>query len=49
MSNENLDKRIDFEIKEIQEELGVSDEDIKKFRVILELEKEEHKGSASNQ
>ena len=49
MSNENLDKRIDFEIKEIQEELGVSDEDIMKFRGILELEKEEHEASGSNE
>ena len=48
MSNENLDKRIDYEIKEIQKVLGVSDEDIKKFRVVLELEKEEHKASGSN-
>ncbi len=48
MSNENLEKRIDFEIKQIQEALGVSDEDIKKFRGILELEKEDHKAIVSN-
>ncbi len=49
MSNENLDKRIDFEIKEIQEELSVSDEDIRKFKVILELDKEEHEAIGSNE
>ena len=49
MSNENLDKRIDFEIKEIKEELSVSDEEIRKFRGSLELDKEEHEGSGSNE